>query len=288
MTLPRALAVAVVVAAVATATVLDVVPPQSRPTVDGQFVLAADLHVHAAAGDGGVPPWELSREARRRRLDIIVVANHNQLLAARLAAWRGALRGQPIVLIGQEVTTPGFHMIAAGIEATVDWRLSASEAIAEIHRQGGVAIAAHPVPGSWMDTDENALRALDGAEVAHPLIKSMPHGRSELRAFFDRAAAVNPSLAPIGSSDFHFGGRLGECRTFIFADAPTEAGVLEAIRAGRTVAFDGDGYLVGDSERVERVRTLLSDAPPPVQAPRPARIAAVAAMAGLLMLLLFK
>ena len=104
----------------------------------------------------------------------------------------------------------------------------------------------------------------------------------------ERSAALNPSLAPIGSSDFHFGGTLGECRTFVFADEFSVAGVLDAVRRGATVASDGYGTLTGDPARVEIVRSLLAADPAPTRPPWPSRIAAYVSVLGVLILLLWK
>ena len=142
MTFARALGLLLIGGGVVAGTMLDRVPVRSPARAGDQFVLAADFHVHAFVGDGGVPPWELGREARRRGLDVIVVSNHNQLLAARLAGLGSRLYGpeQSVLIIpGQELTAPRFHMIAAGIARTIDWRLPAAQAIAAIHEQGGVA-----------------------------------------------------------------------------------------------------------------------------------------------------
>ena len=176
-----------------------------------QFVLAADFHVHAFVGDGGVPPWELGREARRRGLDVIVVSNHNQLLAARLARLGARLYGSEqnaLIIPAEELTAPRFHMIAAGITRTIDWRLPAAQAIAAIHEQGGVAIAAHPGRQFWPAYDKDA-RTDRGTEAAHPAARRFAAAGRELREFFQRSAEINRSLAAIGSSDFHFGGTLG-------------------------------------------------------------------------------
>ena len=95
----------------------------------GRTVLADDFHVHGYPIDGTLPRWELQREAARRGLDVIAVTNHNQTIAGRLG---GFLSGADVIVIpGQEITTPGFHMIAAGVTETIDWRLPASQAIAE-------------------------------------------------------------------------------------------------------------------------------------------------------------
>ena len=61
-----------------------------------------------------------------------------------------------IVLPGLEVGNAGGHMVAAGVRKWIDWRLPADEAIEAVHRQGGVALAAHPIRKSWVT--RNALR----------------------------------------------------------------------------------------------------------------------------------
>ena len=272
-------------------TVLDRVPVREPARTADQFVLTADLHVHAFVGDGGVPPWELGREARRRGLDVIVVSNHNQLLAARLSAFGSQLYGpdqSALIIPAQELTSPGFHMIAAGIARTIDWRLPAAQAIAAIHEQGGVAIAAHPGLDSWPACDDDARRLLDGSEVAHPAGRRSAAAGIEMVEFYGRSAALNPTLAPIGSSDFHFDATLGQCRTFVFADEYSTAGVLDAIRRGSTVASDGWGTLTGGPARVAIVRQILAAYPQPIRASWPSRIAAYISVLGILVLLLFK
>ncbi|HUF23471.1 MAG TPA: CehA/McbA family metallohydrolase [Vicinamibacterales bacterium] len=219
----------------------------------GYHVVAADFHVHAFPGDGALPPWELAREASRRGLHAIVVSNHNQTLSARrtLPGWVFPVAG-PLVIPAQEVTTPRFHLIAAGIRETIDWRLPEDAIVRAIHAQGGVIIAAHPVEQSWRGSDA-LLAAVDGIEVAHPLTGTLEAGRAELDAFYARARRVNPDVAPIGSSDFHRVAPLGACRTYVFAEAVTAEGVLDAIRAGRTVAEDQDGRFYGDPALVSLV-----------------------------------
>lgn len=284
----RRWAAAVLVAAgLAAGSALDTRPPLPAPVrAGGYHVMAADFHVHAFPGDGALPQWELAREAARRGLHAIVVSNHNQTVAARLRetlpGWVFPVdhRELPILILAQEVTTPGFHLIAAGISRTVDWRLPELEIVRDVHAQGGVVIAAHPVERSWKGSDA-LLASLDGAEVAHPLTGMLDTGRDELTAFFVRARAINPDLAPIGSSDFHMVAPLGACRTYVFASEPTREGVLAAIRGGRTVAEDQDGVLYGDP-----ALTLLLDQASATDRPaaprRGALLAAALVLLGLL------
>ena len=252
--------------------------PPVAPTV-----LAGDFHVHGMPGDGALPVWEIQREAARRGLDVIAITNHNDNRSFRLAQAVGQLEPYPIVIPGQELTTGGFHIAAIGVRTLVDPRLPANEAIARIHAQGGVAIAAHPVRRSWTENDDEALRSLDGSEMAHPLLLTDPELEGELFEFRHRAQISNPDIAPIGSTDFHVGSPLGLCRTYLIVDEVSEAGVLEAIRRGRTVASGPGDRLVGEAEHIAAVRAHLG----PVRAANFQTAATWPAITALLALSLF-
>jgi hypothetical protein len=287
MTVPRALGIALVAAGITLGTVADTVMPRQILRADGYFVLAGDFHVHSFLGDGLLAPWEYPREAARQNLDVIAITNHNQILGARVIAAAARRRGSPLVIVGQEVTAGKFHIVAAGISQRVDWRQPARDVIRAVHAQGGVAIAAHPLNHSWRTSDEEALRALDGSEASHPMGLPYAAQGDELVAFHRSTAQRNPSLAAIGSSDFHLGATLGLCRTFVFAHEVTEAGVLDAIRNARTVAFDGHSRYVGDAALVAAVRAAFGENPSPRSATFYSRLAVWLALAGLLITLLF-
>ena len=76
-----------------------------------------------------------------RGLDVIAIVGHNQ---TAVTLFESILSSDVIVLPGVEVGNAGLHLIAAGVRETIDWRLRADEAIDATHREGGVAIAAHP------------------------------------------------------------------------------------------------------------------------------------------------
>jgi hypothetical protein len=234
--------------------------PISRRAGD-YWILAADFHVHAFPGDGALPPWALRHEAARAGLDVFTLSNHNRVSTARIARWMSRQADGPIVIVGQEVTARGFHVIAAGIEERVSWRTSAADVIRAVHAQGGVAIAAHPVRRFWPAWDDEALAILDGYERAHPVIDE-EKTRAELGAFDTRVRTVRPRIAPIGSSDFHWTGALGWCRTYVLARERTAAGVVDAVRAGRTVAADRQGRLYGDPALVSAVEAGGGFIPP--------------------------
>jgi hypothetical protein len=252
MTALRRTAVAMLLSGVGLSTLTDASPAREPITVDGYEVLSGDFHVHAFVGDGGIAPWMLQRHAARVGLDVIAVTNHNQTLAGRLGRWFARRSSGPMVLVGEEVTGRDFHLIAVGIERAVDWDQPARAAIADVHAQGGVAIAAHPLRGFAEGYDAAALAELDGLEAAHP-DSIAPAIAPQFEEFFERTLARNPEVAAIGSSDFHTVGPLGLCRTYLLVRERSEAGVVDAIRDGRTVGRCGSSRLRG---RPELVRLL--------------------------------
>lgn len=243
--------------------------PAVRPAMSaaGYLVLAGDFHVHSFPGDGLLPPWDLAVEAQRRHLDVIGLTNHNSMLSwhvAQAVPWHPA---GAMLMRGVEVTAVGYHVAAIGVDAPINWRQSVASAAADIHAHGGVAIAAHPVRDvrdRLHAYDEAALDALDGVEAAHPIMSRGDTYARQLADFYTRAIARHPSIAAIGSTDFHHTAPIGLCRTYLFTRGRTSADVLDAIRSGRTVACDGLGEAYGPSALVGLVaETCRRDAAAP-------------------------
>jgi hypothetical protein len=252
MSVARRSAVAAIVLGVGIGSLLDLNMPATAAASAEYQILAADFHVHTFFGDGALPPWEIAAEARRRGLDVIAVTNHNQMIAARLGAWLAGHGSGLLLLKGEEITAPNYHLVAIGIGTSIGWRSSAADAIAAVHAQGGVAIAAHPVR-NFDGYDARAMTSLDGTEVASPTIYEDPRSVAELVEFDRRVKAHNPRVAPIGASDFHHRGPLGLCRTYVIANDRSEQAVLDAIRNGRTVAYDNEGHAFGEPALVQIV-----------------------------------
>jgi len=228
--------------AIVVGTATDRPAPAPALVIAGYRVLAADFHIHSSTWSGnGVTPWGLVLEARRQGLDAVAITGHNQVLDSKIARWFAGVAGGPTVLTGEEIHGSAQHIIAVGIERTVDWRLSASDQIDDVHGQGGVAIAAHPFQETWAAVDDRVVMRLDGAEICHPLIYMDDDFQREFEAFRARVP-----VAAIGSSDFHGIGRLGMCRTYVFAQDDSAEAVIEAIRAKRTIVYGRNGRAYGD------------------------------------------
>ena len=166
VSLARTLSAACVVAGLLAGTWSEsIADPAARRSPAGEWILAADFHVHAFPGDGGLPPWALRHEAARAGLDVFTISNHNRVSTARLARWMSQRSPGPIVIVGQEVTARGFHVIAAGIEERVSWRTSAADVIRAVHAQGGVASPRIPSGDSGPRGTTRLSRLLTGTSA---------------------------------------------------------------------------------------------------------------------------
>jgi hypothetical protein len=284
----RSACVVALLAGVALGSVRRDEPPRPALTWNGYTVLAGDFHVHGSPD--GIPPWDAVREARRRRLDVVALTSHNSMSGWWLwthAPWRPD--NDVIVLPGEELTSVGYHMAIVGLSQTIPWRQTARAAAAAAHAQQAVAILAHPSGTAFkrLITDED-LRAVDGIEVAHPGKETSDDARQDFLDVYNRATAMKPKMAAIGSSDFHYFAPIGVGRTYLFVRDATPDGVLEAIRSARTVSCDARGRTTGpavlaapvDARCSEDARALDGDTP----AARAGTALAWAALAALVIL----
>lgn len=242
-------------------------PPAAGPgrTSGAYTVIAGDFHVHAYPLDGALPWWEIASEARRRGLDVVAITDHNRIVfrlkpeATRLDGASGFSRKDRALLIpGEEITTPRGHIAAVGLADVVGWRGPRTEIIARVHAEGGVAIIAHPIGSDADNLDDATLASADGIEAAHPAMFVRDWYRIDLIRSYERARTLRPSMAAIGSTDFHFWQPVGLCRTYLFVTSVDRDGVLDAIRSGRTVACDATGAVYGPAGLAAETASLCA------------------------------
>jgi hypothetical protein len=261
----RWLAAVLIAVSLLAGTVSDTVRKNPPLMLGGYHVLAADFHVHPfPLSWSTLAPWDLVLEAQRQHLDAIAITGHNHVWVGKAGSWFSRQIGSPTILVGEEIVAPTYHLLAIGIDHTIDWQQPAATAIDEVHRQGGVAIAAHPLFKYWAAFDSNAMSKLDGSEVLHPLAYVRPPAYLQFQQFYARKR-----LTAIGDSDFHGLGPVGMCRTFVFARDNSPSAIVDALRAGHTVVYDRDGHSYGDPDLIRlasqdsRFAELISPDPPP-------------------------
>ncbi|MEA2620528.1 MAG: hypothetical protein QOC97_1301 [Chloroflexota bacterium] len=186
----------------------------------------ADLHIHTLASDGtaGIEAI-LDHVERETDLDVIAITDHERVdaaIAARSMARDRGLRAE--VVVGEEVTTLGGHLLGLYLERPIQPYRSLRATILAVHEAGGLAIPAHPlVPyplcaQGWMlrrlldDPDPGAHP--DGVETFNPTALGKPWHRRVVQ-FADLHG-----LAHIGNSDAHALAAIGSgWTTFPGADA---------------------------------------------------------------------
>jgi predicted metal-dependent phosphoesterase TrpH len=175
----------------------------------------ADLHVHTLASDGVSGVEEiLAFVMEQTQLDVIAIADHERVDAAHAARAIARARDLPVeVVIGEEVSTRGGHLLALFIEEPIPPLRSLRESIGLVHEQGGLAIPAHPLFPYPMCAQAWVLRALlgaddprvrpDGIEAFNPTTFGRPFHRRAV------AFAAEHGLAVVGNSDAHEAASVG-------------------------------------------------------------------------------
>ena len=124
----------------------------------------ADLHIHTLASDGTAGVLEiLDHVERNTGLDVIAITDHERVdaaIAARAMAQDHGVRFE--VIVGEEVTTRGGHLLALFIDQPIKPLRSLRETIARVHDQGGIAIPAHPLVPYPLCAQGGEIRRLAG------------------------------------------------------------------------------------------------------------------------------
>jgi hypothetical protein len=169
----------------------------------------ADLHLHTLASDGTNGVLEVVEYVEEHTdLDVIAIADHDRIDAALVGRQVAADRGLRVeVVVGEEVSTLGGHVVALFIEQRIRPLRTLGATIAEIHDAGGLAIPAHPLVPYPLCAQGWVLRGLldrsderyhpDAIEAFNPTMLGRP--------WHDRVVrfAGKHGFAMVGNSDAH-------------------------------------------------------------------------------------
>jgi predicted metal-dependent phosphoesterase TrpH len=178
---------------------------------------------------------------------VIAITDHERIdaaLAARALAEDHGLHVE--VIVGEEITTRGGHLLGLYLSRPVPALRSLRESVARIHDQGGIAIPAHPLVPYPLCAQGRPLRALaadpdprfrpDGIESFNPTVLGRARHRQAV------AFTAELGLAAIGSSDAHAAAAIGQGWT-TFPGRSAEH--LRAAILARTTHGHGDFHAAG-------------------------------------------
>jgi len=178
----------------------------------------ADLHIHSLASDGVSSVAEILGAAEASGLDVIAVTDHDRIEAAvALHALARAEQSDVEIIVGEEVSSRGGHVVALFIEKRIRPWQSLGATVAQIHDQGGLAIIAHPlVPYPLCASGRTIKRLLrdddpryhpDGMEAFNPTTARMVWSKKA------PDFAAEAGLAALANSDAHRAADIGAAFT---------------------------------------------------------------------------
>lgn len=189
-----------------------------------------DLHIHTVrySPDSIIEPFDLVRRALELGLSGLVITEHDALWPEdELDELRQAAPGLTI-LGGCEVSARQGHVLVYGIHDLSRLRPGVGwpELCDEVHRQGGVALAAHP---NRFGQDFNA--ELDRTQAPFDGIEVMSKNMDDtLRTQASRILQAHPHYTPLGNSDAHEIHQLATCVTEFMVEIRTSEDLVAAIQ----------------------------------------------------------
>ena len=187
--------------------------------------LRLDLHIHSERSpDGCMSLTEIVGQARAAGLNGVAVCDHDRTLEE-------IPEFPDFVLIpGVEVSTEYGHLLGLFVREPIGTRKFA-QAVEHIHRQGGLAVLAHPFEHSRdAGRIEPIAALLDGVEVWNGRAERKIRQANSLAEAFAGAHG----LRRFGGSDAHVPQEIGHGVTTVDARACTLPAVKEALLAGKT------------------------------------------------------
>src|SRR5438105_1301519 len=107
----------------------------------------ADLHMHSTYSDGVATIGQILHHVEHHtNLDVIALTDHDVIegsLRLRDLWQKGNYRFD--LIVGEEISTKEGHLLALFIEKRIQPGLSMERSIELVHKQGGLAVVAHPL-----------------------------------------------------------------------------------------------------------------------------------------------
>ena len=172
-----------------------------------------------ASKDSLTRPVDLVSAARRKRIDRVVVTDHNSIAGAREAQ---AIDPE-LIIVGEEIMTTKGEILAAFVQEEIPAGLSPLETIARLKEQGAFISVSHPFDelraGGWKEHDLlEILPLVDAIEVYN--------SRCMLPRFNRRAQEF------AREAQYPWHSRLGRARGFRVGEIPVVGWTSSRVRRG--------------------------------------------------------
>jgi len=220
---------------------------------------AADLHIHTKSSDGVMSPYAVINDIIFRNLimkktgiglllSVVAITDHDNIDGSLIAKeyYDETYEDKELEIItGSEISSSDGHILALNISENIMPGMTASETIDAIHRQGGLAVAAHPYSYLPFLKDFKGVGKLIYDRKTGPKFDAVEIRNSNPTEIINNLITqiVNNKhfRHPVtGSSDSHFQSAIG--KSFTVFPGRTAKDLFNAIRENKTIAF---GYVYG-------------------------------------------
>ena len=188
--------------------------------------LRLDMHIHTHhSPDGSMTAEEIAVRAKEKGLNGVAFCDHDRVFPADELAKIQAAFPDMVFIPGVEVSTDCGHLLGWFVTRPIEAR-TLPEAAAEIHKQGGVAVLAHPFEHT--KSPERAAKAVpyvDGIEVCN----SRAERKNRKANATAREFADTYGLRGFAGSDAHTPYEIGNGVTVAQADARTPDALKAAL-----------------------------------------------------------
>lgn len=216
---------------------------------------SGDIHVHSnysdsfLSCDGTISPEQLVDLAEKNGHSFLAITDHDTIASAVRGREYAIRQGYEVeVVVGAEVSSTDGHILALGLESNIPFWDDLESTVRKIHRQGGLAIPAHPFYSFTSSIGREGLIQIaqsedpevywDGIEVFNAgandfrYLEQIWHHRDSnriARRFYKENEAEGLYGASVAGSDTHTAG-VGRALTVV----PFGMDVLTAVRTGNT------------------------------------------------------
>ena len=197
-----------------------------------------DLHTHTHHSlDAKYSPAEMAKAAKARGLDAIAVCDHNEW-----GIFDDPIQDYDVLILPcVEYSTTAGHIIGLFMKKPPlltpcdQHYYDPADVVEGIHKEGGLAVAAHPFPSEKRENGERRISLADGVEIFN------------CRAMATRRASLPDALSAAGDrfytagSDSHSPRELGGVRLALEVAELTAVAIREALlrRDGQLVGYPG-------------------------------------------------
>ncbi len=190
-------------------------------------LLNVEFHCHTISSkDSLTQPEAVIATCRRKKIDRVVITDHNRIDGAR----RAKELAPEMVIVGEEIMTTAGELLAAFVSEEVPKGLPPLEAIARLREQGAFVGVSHP-----FDSMRNGGWKLPALMEITPLVDALETFNARcMQADFNRQAeayARQHNLPGTAGSDAHAAAEIGAA-TLLMPEFDDPASLKEALRRG--------------------------------------------------------